>query len=189
MPYRGNVSLTIGVYHARMDGIDWAASAMVAARTRLDIATGNLANVSSDGFRAVIASGRLTPEGARIERIVSNEHGSLVHTGRAGDRAIVGNGYFELRDADGTLTHTRNGAFTRDRFGTLRDDSGRTLVATRLGAGATVRVGFLETANVNGIAEMVDVLAAQRSYESAEKVVAAIDGTRQKAADELARIK
>jgi len=30
---------------------------------------------------------------------------------------------------------------------------------------------------------MIDVLAAERSFESAEKVVAAIDGTRQKSAD------
>lgn len=172
-----------------MDGIDWAASAMIAARTRLDIATGNLANVSSNGFRAVLAKGHLSAKGARIERVVSREHGSLIHTGRTGDRAIVGDGYFEVRDRSGTVTQTRNGAFTPDRFGTLRDDAGRALVATHLGTGASVRTGFLETANVNGVAEMVDVLAAQRSFESAEKVVAAIDGVRQKAANDVARIK
>jgi len=32
-----------------MDGLTWAASAMNAARARLDIATGNLANAGSDG--------------------------------------------------------------------------------------------------------------------------------------------
>jgi len=172
-----------------MDGIDWAASAMVAARTRLDIATGNLANVSSNGFRAVIARGRLTAEGAKIERAASAEHGSLVQTGRKTDMAIVGEGHFDMRDASGAVTHTRNGAFTLDRFGKLRDDAGRALVATRLGPGACVRTGFLETSDVNGVAEMVDVLAAQRSFESAEKVVAAIDGTRQKAANDVARVK
>ena len=36
---------------------------------------------------------------------------------------------------------------------------------------------------VDAIHEMVDVLAAERSFESAEKTVAAIDTTRQKAAD------
>jgi hypothetical protein len=35
---------------------------------------------------------------------------------------------------------------------------------------------------------MIDVLAAQRSFESAEKAVAAIDATRQKSSD-AARVK
>ena len=162
---------------------------MVAARTRLDIATGNLANVSSNGFREIVARGRLTAHGAEIVRATSREHGSLVRTGRSTDLAIVGDGAFHVRNADGTIVSTRNGAFTRDRNGVLRDDAGRALVGTRLAPGSSVRSGFLETANVNAIAEMVDVLAAQRSFESAEKVVAAIDGTRQKTDDEVARVK
>ena len=36
---------------------------------------------------------------------------------------------------------------------------------------------------------MVGVLTSQRSFESAEKVVAAIDGVRQKDSNEVARIK
>ncbi len=172
-----------------MDGIDWASSAMVAARTRLEIATGNLANVSSGGFCRIVARGRLTAHGAEITRVISDEQGSLVHTGRASDVAIVGEGAFRVRDAHGRISETRNGAFTRDRFGTLRDDAGRALIGTRLTHGASVRTGFLETANVNAIAEMVDVLSAQRAFESAEKVVAAIDGVNQKAGNDVARIK
>lgn len=38
-------------YARRMDGMDWMASAMRAARAQLDTATNNLANVGSDGFR------------------------------------------------------------------------------------------------------------------------------------------
>ena len=83
---------------------------MVAARTRLEIATENLANVSSGGFRRVLALGLLTPAGVGISR----------------ERASGG---------------------------------------------------------VDAIAEMIDVLAATRSFESAEKAVTAIDQSRQKAAD------
>jgi flagellar basal body rod protein FlgG len=181
--------LTIALYDARMDGIDWASSAMIAARTRLDIATGNLANVSSGGFREVLAQGRLTARGAEIERVISREHGSLEHTGRATDKAIVGDGYFRLRDVSGVVSETRNGSFTRDRNGALRDDAGRELIGERLGAGASVRTGFLETANVNAIAQMIEVLSAERSFESAQKVVTAIDATNQKASNDVARIK
>jgi flagellar basal body rod protein FlgG len=91
---------------------------MVAARTRLEIATENLANVSSEGFRPVTARGFLTAMGVAIarERVQSTP-------------------------------------------------------GPRLGSA------------VDAIHEMVDVLAAERSFESAEKTVAAIDTTRQKAAD------
>ena len=189
----------------------------MAARTRLEIATGNLANVSTDGFRKAVARGVLSDRGVEIDRLSSPEHGALRRTGQPYDLAIVGDGYFRVRDAHGTVTGTRNGNFTRDRDGVLRDSAGRTLLGLhgsvhmpdgasiderghvmlagrqidRIAAGrdATIRSGFIECANVDAIGEMVTVLAAQRSFESAEKVVSAIDGTRQKAANDVARVK
>jgi len=194
-----------------MDGIAWAGSAMVAARTRLQIASENLANVSSDGFRRMLARGVLRANGVEVAREPAVSHGALRRTGRDYDLAIVGNGAFRVRDAGGAVIATRDGAFAREKDGTLRDDSGRVLLGTRgplrvpdgaqidvrgnvrangreidqlsLPAGSSVHAGFLESANVDAIAEMIDVLAAERSFESAEKVVAAIDGTRQKSAD------
>lgn len=94
---------------------------MVAARTRLEIATDNLANVSTGGFRRVAARGTLTSSGVAISR--SRE---------PAPRPGMPNG-------------------------------------------------------IDSIAEMIDVLAAERSFESAQKSVAAIDQTRQKSA-EAARI-
>jgi flagellar basal-body rod protein FlgF len=200
-----------------MDGIDWAASAMSAARARLDISTTNLANVSSDGFRKVVARGALTAHGAAIVSQRSSEHGGLRRTGRDYDIAIVGDGAFRVRNSGGAISTTRNGAFTRAADGSLRtdagaallglrgpvrvpdgakiDDAGRVMLAGKqidriiVGAGASLRTGFLESANVNAIDEMVNMLAAQRSFESAEKVVSAIDQTRQKASNDIARLK
>ena len=192
-------------YHAAMDGITWAASAMVAARARLDIATHNLANTSSDGFRRTAARGSLDPRGVRITEVRSNAQGPLRRTGRPFDLAIVGSGTFSVRDARGVVAETRNGSFTRDPNGFVRDDGGRVLLARgvplRLGSGeqigersdivpgASVRSGFLEASDVDAVSEMIDVLTAQRSFESAQKVVSAIDQTRQKASNELARLK
>lgn len=199
-----------------MDGIAWAGSAMVAARTRLEIAAENLANVSSDGFRRVDARGFLTAAGVAIAKQPGHDRGALRRTGRDLDLAIVGAGAFRVRDAAGHVTGTRNGAFVRERDGTLRDVAGRTVLGTRgalhvpddaridergrviagsgivdalpLPAGSSVRTGFLENAGVNAVREMIDVLSAERSFESAEKIVAAIDATRQKSAD-AARMK
>lgn len=171
-----------------MDGIEWAASAMLAARERLEIAADNLANVSSDGFRGVLARGRLTSRGVEIERARMLARGALRHTGRASDRAIVGDGAFRLRDARGRIVETRNGSFTRGTDGRLRDDAGDVLVGTRLARGSSVRAGFLEAANVDAVGQMVAMLAAQRSFESAEKAVGAIDQTRAKAASDVAKV-
>ncbi len=200
-----------------MDGIDWAASAMAAARSRLEISTTNLANASSDGFRKIVAHGLLNASGARIVSEQSSAHGGLRRTGRDFDIAIVGDGAFRIKDPGGAVSTTRNGAFTRSVDGSLRNDAGAALIGLRgpvhmpdgatidnagrvmlagkqidriiVGAGASVRTGFLESANVNAVEEMVNVLAAQRSFESAEKVVSAIDQTRQKASNEIARLK
>ena len=171
-----------------MDGTAWAASAMVAARTRLEIAADNLANVSTDGFRGSGARGFLSAAGVVIDRVPLHAHGALRHTGRSSDLAIVGGGAFRLRDARGVVVETRDGAFTRGADGKLRDDAGRVLIGTRLTHGSSVRSGYLEAPNVNAIGEMVQMLAAERSYESAEKVVVAIDQTRQKAASDVAKV-
>jgi len=103
-----------------MDGTQWAASAMIAARSRLDIATHNLANVSTGGFQRIVARGVLTPSGVKIERTRSEDRGALP---------------------------------------------------------------------TGAIGEMIDVLSAQRSFESAEKVVSAIDRVREKSSGDVARVK
>jgi flagellar basal body rod protein FlgG len=177
-----------------MDGIAWAESAMVAARTRLEIATENLANVSTDGFRRIDGRGFLTALGVTIARRTSADGGVLRHTGRNFDLAILGGGAFRVRDSAGRVSETRAGAFVREADGTLHDvlhvPSGGVVDAHALGLPSTSRVqsGFLEGPAVDAVAEMIDVLSAERSFESAEKAVAAIDATRQKSAD-AARVK
>ncbi len=195
-----------------MDGMQWMASAMHAARSELETATQNLANVSSDGYRRATSHVALTARGvvARAER--TTEQGAIRTTGRTFDLAIVGPGDFHV----GALT-TRNGAFTSDRNGYLSDDRGRHLIGTngpiavgerttigadgvvRSGAhvvnrialppGSKIQTGALETSNVNAIGETLEILNAQRAFETAQKVLVAIDETRQKAVNDVVRLK
>ncbi len=200
-----------------MDGIGWALSAMSAARTRLDVAAENLANGSTDGFRKSTLRGFLTAAGVQLRRGPDSSQGALRRTGRQFDLAIVGSGAFAVRTAGGHITATRNGGFVRDRFERLVDDAGRVLIGTRgpvcvpdgatidadgavirngavlnhiaLPAGSSVRSGFLESSNVDAIGEMIGVLTAQRSFETAQKVLSAIDQTRERASSQVADIK
>jgi flagellar basal-body rod protein FlgF len=200
-----------------MDGIEWAASAMNAARMRVDTAAENLANGSTDGFRKSDVRGFLTAQGVAMQRTQNGAQGPLRHTGRAFDLAIVGSGSFRLRDAHGRVIATRSGAFIRDRFAHLVDDAGRTLLGVRgpvrlpqgasidrngtisqsgialnriaLPNGSTLQTGFLEGSNVDAIGEMVDMLCAQRAFETAQKVLSAIDQTRERADTQVAELK
>jgi len=196
-----------------MDGMQWMTSAMRAARAQLDTATHNLANVSSDGYRRFDSHVELAAEGLIARETSSDEQGALRHTGRALDVAILGPGSFRVGEHQ-----TRSGAFVRDRFGYLSDDRGERLrdshgrairvsdaatierdgtvrdgtrIAGRipLPAGASLQIGFLETANVNAVGETLAILSAQRAFETAQKTFSAIDETRQKTASEVARLK
>lgn len=112
---------------------------MRAARAQLDVATQNLANVSSDGYRRAAADVALTSGGLVTTSRATHEQGPVRTTGRPFDLALLGEGTFCVESAtsrygmhttrNGALA-TRDGAFTRDRDGWLVDDRGRRLRAT-----------------------------------------------------------
>jgi flagellar basal body rod protein FlgG len=200
-----------------MDGIGWAAAAMDGARTRLEAAAVNLANASSDGFKGVRLRGRIVPDGLQFAHLRDGAQGALRPTGRDLDVALAGRGWFAVRNDLGKHVPSRGGALQRDKYGRVCDVAGR-IVLGRNGAlrfpggarlepdgdvtlngtvidrlqltpGTTVRTGFLESANVDAIGEMVDLLGAQRSFETAEKTLSAIDQTRERDVTQTALVR
>ncbi len=187
-------------------------SAMQAARAQLETATANLANVSSDGYRRATSHVTLDARGLTVRAAREFEQGPIRHTGRALDLALLGPGSFTVGTA-----HTRNGAFITDRAGRLSDDRGRLVLGSRgpialdaqttiaadgtvrragrlvnqipLPAGTRIQTGALEASNVNAIGETLDILGAQRAFETAQKVLVAIDDARQKAVNDVVRLK
>jgi len=186
-------------------------SAMRAARAQLDVATHNLANASTDGFRRSAATVALTPRGLSVGARETHEQGAVHRTGRTFDLALLGAGAFRV----GEVT-TRDGAFQRDKDGWIVDDRGRRLhgacgplrvseqatiaadgtvhdrgrILDRLPlpGGTRVLAGALETSTVNPIGETLAILTAQRAFETAEKTLSAIDATREKAANDVVRV-
>ncbi len=200
-----------------MDGIELMATAMHAAQGRLDVSAANLANVSSDGFHRRVARAALTPAGLVASSRVDGQQGPLRHTGRNFDLAIVGRGGFFVRDTSGHLSETRSGSFERNAVGQLSDERGRVLMGAngpisatgaasidergivreagretgriRLRANTTLESGFIEGSNVEAVGEMVDVLAAQRAFETAQKTLSALDEEREKEVNDVVRVK
>ncbi|MBD5656505.1 MAG: hypothetical protein IAI50_15185 [Candidatus Eremiobacteraeota bacterium] len=201
-------------------GIHWMASAMLAAKAKLEVAADNLANASSDGFHKRLAKTIVTADGLRTAATRSPEKGMTRYTGRTMDLALLGNGAFIVApQRDPKLAQaTRTGTFVCDRQGYVVDFAGRTLIGKdgafvrlprslpiaadgtwrdgnrvvaqiALPQGTTVRSGFLEGSNVNAIGEMIDIIDAQRAFETAQKTLSALDETRSKAANEMGQIK
>ena len=112
-----------------------AASGMRAQQTNVDTISHNLANVNTIGYKketaefksllyqtiqakTTSANGDTKPVGAQVGLGVKNTsitsvftQGNMEHTETQTDFAIVGDGFFSVRDIDGDMRYTRNGAF------------------------------------------------------------------------------
>ncbi len=121
-----------------LEGMYSAAAGMVAQQQRIDALSNDIANVNTVGyqrervaFRDLVYNasgpgGRLGTEagaGAAVT-IIGRGHApaALQNTGEPLDRAISGNGYFQVQQANGTIALTKNGALTADANGRLLAD-------------------------------------------------------------------
>jgi flagellar basal-body rod protein FlgG len=129
-----------------------AASGMNAQQTNIDNIANNLANANTVGFKArrtqfqdllyqtIVQPGAaagaqsVVPSGLQLglgTKPVSNEvilqQGSIQTTGNPLDVVIQGNGFFQIRQANGELAYTRAGQFHLDKTGNVVDANGNML--------------------------------------------------------------
>ncbi len=112
-----------------LDGLYAAASGMSAQQQQLDNVANNLANASTSGYHAeqtaftdllynqIDEAGTVTTDGAgaAARDIGTLEvQGSLQRTEQPLDLAIEGQGFFEVKRADGSTALTRDGSFELD---------------------------------------------------------------------------
>jgi flagellar basal-body rod protein FlgG len=53
---------------------------------------------------------------------------------------------------------------------------------------ANIEQGTLETSNVNVVNEMVNMITIQRAYEAGQKVITSIDGTLDRAVNNVGKV-
>ncbi|MEE4297658.1 MAG: flagellar hook protein FlgE [Wenzhouxiangella sp.] len=120
-----------------------ALSGLNAASTSLNTTANNIANVNTTGFKAsranfveLFATGlqsvstNATGLGARTSSIQQQfAQGSLEFTDNNLDLALVGGGFFTLRDEGGQFTYTRAGNFSVNRDGFVINDQALRLQA------------------------------------------------------------
>ncbi len=125
-----------------LEGLYSAAAGMAAQQEQLDAIANDLANESSTGYQAervgfkdllynaVDVAGSETDLGAGASAQVigrSQLQGTIKETGDPLDLAIEGQGYFQVKLANGTVGLTRDGAFGLDANGALVGPEGSQL--------------------------------------------------------------
>ena len=134
-----------------------AMSGATAAAHRQAVLSNNLANASTNGFRAELATCRAVPlrgDGAST-RVLALEAtaghldtpGAAQRTGRNLDAMAVGNAWFGVQGVDGAESYTRNGSFEVAPDGTLLTSNGVPVLSDggapiTVPAGAEVTIGF-----------------------------------------------
>lgn len=131
-----------------------------AAANRQAVLANNLANVSTNGFRAELSTFRSVPvrgDGATTRVMAleatpgfSDIPGAPQRTGRAMDAMTTGNSWFGVQALDGTEAYTRNGSFEVANDGTLKTNTGLTVLSDG-GAPITVPAGAEVTLGSDGI--------------------------------------
>lgn len=94
----------------------------------------NLANASTNGFRAQLDSFRAVPvlgpglptRAFVVDATVGSDFtaGTIYHTGRGLDVAVQGQGWLAVEAADGSESYTRNGALKTNENGVLQTQTG-----------------------------------------------------------------
>jgi flagellar basal-body rod protein FlgG len=98
---------------------------MAARQLQMEAIAHNLANVDTAGYKRVqaVATGQDC-----LSFVRSFLAGAVEGTGRELDLALNGDGFFSVRNDDGTIAYTRDGAFGVDAEGRLVTAGGRRVV-------------------------------------------------------------
>ncbi len=93
--------------------IDIAGSGMESSEKDSEINMENVVNAKTAGFRFISTSSRMDPVTGQVVSVRKNSwvSGPLVFSGRNLDAAIIGKGFFVVRDPSGRLLFTRDGRF------------------------------------------------------------------------------
>ncbi len=160
-----------------LEGLYAAAAGMEAQQTQLDAVSNDIANSNTPGYQSTVvgfsdllftgggySGADPAPTGTGAEATLigySQAQGAIVPTGQPLDVAIAGNGYIEVRRADGTAGLTRNGTLQLNARGQLTTNLGMPVVPpitvppgtepsqVKIGANGAVTVGGRKLGTIN----------------------------------------
>lgn len=115
-----------------LNGMNSAAHALRYWERKQDVVANNLANVSTDGFKAQHVFGKLIDGMAPLAQATSDlSTGNLHDTGNATDLAIRGDGFLLVKDEKGNERYTRGGTMRIDEKHQLVNADGLPLLGEK----------------------------------------------------------
>jgi flagellar basal-body rod protein FlgF len=153
-----------------LNGMDSAASALRYWERKQEVVANNLANVSTDGYKAQRVFARLL-DGIRPAAVTSSDlsTGALRQTGNAMDVAVDGPGFFVVNTPNGER-YTRGGSLRIDEKHQLVDSEGRPLLGVKKNGPLTLQDGPVEISKTGEVTQNGHVVDTLR-MESAPKDV------------------
>lgn len=125
--------------------------------------TNNLANASTDGFKAELAYINSREIGGGVYSVPDLSTGTLRTTGRELDVSINGKGWIAVMTADGTEGYSRRGDFNIDAFGQLTDGAGHPIIGNSgpisLPPYASVEIGSDGTISIQPLGQSPNTMA------------------------------
>lgn len=124
----------------------------------------------------------ILPVGVAVDTLISDNAGNLTGIDAAGEQVDIA--------TLGITVVEQPHQMVRDGHGVYRIDNEQAAGVRALAAGdaAEVRQRYLEVSNVDTAQSMVDLMTAQRAYESNQKVIQYYDRSLDKAVNEIGRV-
>lgn len=126
--------------------------------------------VTSEGFGVIGQDGPIVINGDNFQ---VNSFGEVIVDGETVDK-------LKLVNMENTYDLEKHGA------GYFKMEDGKEVVENEFDA--HIRQGYVEKSNANNLEEMITLMELYRSYESNQRMVAAYDGTLDKAVNEIGRL-
>ena len=153
-------------------GLYSSVSAMLQLQAKQSIATNNIANANTTGYKSEVMVEKPFPEymisnrdnyingkprkqdigtlsfGVKMDDTITiHEQGDLIETGSDTSFAILGDGFFTITDKDGNTAYTRDGVFKVSADGYLMTNAGYLVqgINTRTGAIEPINIGAEST--------------------------------------------
>ncbi|WP_127576692.1 flagellar hook-basal body protein [Paenibacillus barengoltzii] len=140
---------------------------------------------TSTGYRVLDTDGNpiILDAGLSVNTLSSDEAGNLTAVDNTGALVDLGTLGITVVEQPYQLVREGNGVFR------VADEEAAGVRGLVPGTdGAVVRQGYLEVSNVDTAQSMVDLLAAQRAYESNQKIIQYYDRSLDKAVNEIGKV-
>ena len=139
--YSGAAGMKVGEDYQQLISENLSLQSVPGYKQTLPVFSTDLAAATSKQQEASAGN----PAGIKMTRVVDFSQGPVQPSGNSYDLAIEGKGFFQVREADGSTSYTRNGSFSLSPKGQLQTSDGAPVLGK---GGSPITVDTTQAGNV-----------------------------------------